>query len=304
MRYTNGQLTHVWAQQNESNGQNQNGSFRFCGSELYSYSTMIAKFATDNVVLFTTDKYSVTTSQQMSLARQATTHHKNFDVPCIDIKVGTTHNYSKQRNKEQHRENVTDYKSRVDKLILSASRARSNKDFYNQQALTLCNELNEYIFVFKLRFKPYALPNAEEIKAKAQKEKAAQRRKHLAQLAKTKRDNKERVQKWLAGERVWVPNTISALLRVNGDNIETSQGAIFPVSHGYLALAIIDKCRATKTTFTRNGKQIRLGHFNIDHIDENGTVEAGCHTVGFEAIDRIRSEVLQWREDNKKEVIL
>jgi hypothetical protein len=79
------------------------------------------------------------------------------------------------------------------------------------------------------------------------------------------------------------------LLRVNGDTVETSQGAEFPLEHGLKALPFIVRAvregRAYDFTPTREGlggHGPRLGHFRVDSVSAAGWVRAGCHTVpGF-----------------------
>ena len=38
--------------------------------------------------------------------------------------------------------------------------------------------------------------------------------------------------------------------------------------------------------------QSRLGHYQIESIDPDGTVHAGCHIVTWKAIERIREQLL------------
>jgi hypothetical protein len=86
------------------------------------------------------------------------------------------------------------------------------------------------------------------------------------------------------------------MLRVKGDIVETSKNARFPISHAKRALRAVEHCRATKTTFTPNGSRLKLGYFQVDRIDHNGNVKAGCHFVKYEQIARIASEIRAWCE--------
>jgi hypothetical protein len=299
--YNNGQLAHIWANESEVHGKNGNGSFYFTGSVIYSYNSSfpIAKIVMDNTVLFTIETYSTTTSQHCSNVRNAISHFDVFNVPCVEISIGTKHKYTIQRNKESHTENVNSYKKRIDALILQAAKARTNKDCLNDEALNLCNELNLYVDTFKLRFKHYVLPNSEDIKAKAAKAAKAKAAKAAKAKADIIRINKDRITRWLQGENLTLNFSIDTMLRIKGDVIETSRNASFPCSHGYIALIKIEQCKANSVKYEKNGSSIKLGHFNIDYIDVNGNVKAGCHNVKYQQIDRIANALREWRINSK-----
>lgn len=106
----------------------------------------------------------------------------------------------------------------------------------------------------------------------------------------------KRVADWLAGENVsasfgW---NLPTMLRVKGDNVETSRGVNFPVSHARRGLALIDAVLASGQEWKPNGKTCHLGHYQIDRIEPNGTVHAGCHVVSLEAINRIREAIVSY----------
>lgn len=69
------------------------------------------------------------------------------------------------------------------------------------------------------------------------------------------------------------------MLRVNGDAIETSRDAEFPLDHGIKAFAFILERRSLGQAWEKNGHSIHLGSFTIDRIEADGTVKAGCHIV-------------------------
>lgn len=85
------------------------------------------------------------------------------------------------------------------------------------------------------------------------------------------------------------PYELPTLLRINGDTVETSQGASFPLADGLRALPFIERAireeRAYDFTPRLDGLshgRPRLGHFAIDNVSAAGWVRAGCHTVpGF-----------------------
>jgi hypothetical protein len=77
------------------------------------------------------------------------------------------------------------------------------------------------------------------------------------------------------------------MLRVDGDEVLTSWGARFPVSHAKRALAFVRKVRESGEAYVRNGHTSHLGHYTIDRIEPDGTVKAGCHVISWEEIARI-----------------
>ena len=301
--FNNDMVCHVWAQQSQENGNSSNNSLSFFGSELKSYNTLIAKFVRSDFVLVNSYSYSVTTSNHISLAERALSDHITvISCPNINIKLGTKHGYTENQNKIAHTENLSYFKNETKKAILKASRARTMKDWYNNQALNFVDTYNKYISLFKLRLKLFVLPNFEQIKLDDMKFAKAKIRKNKAVAKKRIKDNQEKISKWLAGELVSVPYDIDCMIRLRGDTIETSQGAQFPALHGYVALSFIKSRRKKSESWKSNGHTIKLGHFAIDNIDQFGNVQAGCHKVKYEQIVRIERELKEWRKNywNKK----
>jgi glycerol-3-phosphate O-acyltransferase len=79
------------------------------------------------------------------------------------------------------------------------------------------------------------------------------------------------------------------MLRIDGDEVVTSRGARFPVSHAKRALALVRNVRESGQAYVRNGHTIHLGPYAVDRIEADGTVKAGCHVVSWEEIERIAS---------------
>jgi len=64
------------------------------------------------------------------------------------------------------------------------------------------------------------------------------------------------------------------------------------VEHARRGLALVDAVKASGDAWQRNGHTCHLGNYQIDRIDSNGTVHAGCHVVTYKAIERIREQIL------------
>jgi hypothetical protein len=106
-----------------------------------------------------------------------------------------------------------------------------------------------------------------------------------------KKAEAERVQLWYAGERVgrlyFDAATGGAALRIMGDTLETSHGASVPLEHAVKAFRFIKLCRERGESFHRNGRTIRVGHFQVDSISESGDFKAGCHSFTWPEVERV-----------------
>lgn len=95
------------------------------------------------------------------------------------------------------------------------------------------------------------------------------------------------IEAWRNGAATRLPHDAGFLLRIQGDKIQTSQGAEFPTGEAIRAFPFIQRCRDRKTVWQSNGQQIPLGYFRIDRIDDSGNVRAGCHLVTWLEIERV-----------------
>lgn len=115
---------------------------------------------------------------------------------------------------------------------------------------------------------------------------------HVAREAVLNVINADKISAWRNGHSISLPwNNTTAHLRVKGDNIETSRGAVFPVEHGKKAFALIAMCREHGREYVRNGHTIHLGSFAIDRVSSNGDVHAGCHFVAWSEIEHVAREL-------------
>jgi hypothetical protein len=145
-----------------------------------------------------------------------------------------------------------------------------------------------------------AVPESNELDALqswigAHEEEERRRREEAARLAEEerRRAQADRIQQFRAGD----PNVsyiagVSPMLRVVGDEVQTSLGARFPVSHARRGLAFIRKVRESGREYVRNGHTIHLGNYLIDRIEPDGTVHADCHVVKWEEIERITPQIM------------
>jgi hypothetical protein len=195
-----------------------------------------------------------------------------------------------------HTDNVENYVKRISELLGKAKRARVNRDWLEREALELREQLRSYLAFFDLI--AAALPESDELDAleawiREHEEEERQRREEAVRIAEQvrRREQAEQIQRFLAGDPyVGYISGVSPMLRVVGEEVETSLGARFPRAHAIRGLAFVRGIRASGQEYIPNGHAIHLGNYVIDRIDSDG-VHAGCHVVKWEEIERIAPQL-------------
>jgi len=283
-------VAHVWAQQGQQSGRNANGSFYFTGTTIYSYrdSYPLARFVWAKgapvlgVLMRAGQMCSNTTAQHMAHVSRATSRPRFYVANVM------------ANSAEEHKANLQDYQSRIDALADKAIRARTHGDAYKRDAVMLVEEADAYARhvgskrrVVSPEFTPEAIAAMREARAaaaeRAKRQEAARVRKERAALVK-------RAAEWVGAQewakvRDWKPGDV--LLRVHGDEVQTSEGAAVPVDHARRIWPVITRCKSTGQAYHRNGHTEHVGHFTVDAIDADGNMVAGCHRIGFAEINRI-----------------
>jgi hypothetical protein len=112
------------------------------------------------------------------------------------------------------------------------------------------------------------IPEVPELDSEALTTIRKREAKRAAEAAEqTRRENEreairhsENMAKWRVGEYYGgFPYGFPIMLRFLGDEVQTSRGARFPVSHARRALAFVRKVRETGQAHVRNGHTIHLG---------------------------------------------
>ena len=172
------------------------------------------------------------------------------------------------------------------------TRSRNFKDRHLARSLDLLKECNSYIKAFKLRYKPVTLPDADKLLEAAKRATKAAKVKAAKDKRKAERESKDKIADWREGFFVSLPYNLDIMLRVQGDQVQTSQGATFPISHALKAYKLIKACHDQSREFKKNGRSIKLGYFEIDKIETNGNVKAGCHYIKYDEIDQMGKHLL------------
>jgi hypothetical protein len=243
------------------------------------------------IVLFTTSKYSPTTSGHLSLAHRALSGVLVLDVPYIDG-IG-------QRNTD----NMASFQTRIDEQALRLSRCHSGVSYILSAIYELQTDSEVYnTYFMDGKGTPCTLPeNLDELVRKAQEREARKAEKdqqrEIARRAAWEEWRRidalgleEKVTAWREGKAVLLPYSAPVMLRMRGDQVETSMGAVVPLDHAERLYRIICKCKMNETTFEANGHSIPIGVYKVDRIDVDGTLHAGCHHINFEEIQRFAKE--------------
>lgn len=71
--------------------------------------------------------------------------------------------------------------------------------------------------------------------------------------------------------------------RIVGDTVGTSRGAYVPVVDARRLFALW--CRVRGRDYLPEPFEKRVGHYELRHVNANGSIQIGCHTIEREAID-------------------
>jgi hypothetical protein len=279
-------VAHIWAQQNQQEGRTSSGNFYFTGKTLYSYGNhfIVGKFEQfkgNRCILMSTRAYSVTTSSQQAIARQAIRNNPLpvFYVPCPE-EFGVA--------------NKTIWDREIKALLEKAATARTKRDSIMREVADLATMANSYAAFFELPWTIEVPALSEEFCTNIRKE-----NKEAALQARIRKETQERaeahikatcVSEWLLGVSDSIPYRYrpeDALLRVRNDEVQTSHGAAVSISEALGILPLIRHCRQMETGVVATGRTHHIGQFTVKEIMSNGDMVVGCHSIKWGEIERI-----------------
>lgn len=309
------EIPHLFVHQIQDEAWTSSQNLSFNGPNYKSYTTCIASRVTnrkgETAFLIDVDRHSMTTGRQIDGLKRAIpqgTKVMHVNYPAVDNGRMWTNDGWKDKpdgRTPDHTRNLEYWRQQVANKLREAAKSREpKKSRLMGEAVTEVEHMREYATFFgiaKTAAKYPKLPGTtEELAAmqaanvkrdaleKVKREKAA-REAH----AKREAEDAEAMREWMAGDRNRAPyNTgLTTQLRIVGSNVETSQGANFPVEHARKGLQLVRAVMARGEEWRTNGHTCHLGHYQIDRITPDGTVYAGCHVVTFAAINRIAAEL-------------
>lgn len=305
--FSNSELPHIWAAQNQQSGRTSNGSFYFDDATIYSYGRHFP-IATikGETVFFTLRSYSNTTRKHISKARAAVSHKKIiyvWDVPTGNFEYLTT----------THEANLTAWKRELSAVVkeLGNKRIRNIGSRVNE-AGSIIAQIEAYCQYFKLPVKDKELKKliqtaknpqfVEMARAAAEKQAAAIEKKLIAagkaydiylQMWRERRD--EEIKELPENTKSLInfyANQAAAYthLRYNQerDRVETSKGVEIPAEIAKRAYFALNGCLNSSC----KGLSIPVLHYTITETGKD-YIKAGCHTIPKKDIQYIAA-VLNW----------
>lgn len=316
-RHSNAQVAHIWAHQSAETGTSHNGNFSFHGSHIDSYSTPVANIVEcergGRVALVTSKTYSVTTSgKHMGPIYRALDYGRSFikvfTVPFIGCRGGRNYPDSFDMA-EVHAGNVAAFRQQYADMVATQTRRQSfvtEADvlgYLNGIANTACVYVEAFglpVMIFDTDADAAAISAKHAARntpaAIAKRERAAvarvaakARREEREAAARFERDQDRRASFYAGtGPGYGLTDaTGGALLRVKGETLQTSLGAEVPLSHAVKVFRFVKLCRERGEVWARNGRTIRVGHFQVDRIEASGNFVAGCHRINWHEVDRM-----------------
>lgn len=262
---SNSELAHVWANQQQSNG--RGSSMFFSGGQIYSYGYhfMIANILEVNgseVVLFTKRGYSNSTAKHINICSSAVNHKKRM------------YCYFPDGNDSAHGQNFNAWLNAAESVAKGLKTARKPEN-YLVQLSKIESEIKAYAELFNIDIPAellaaVSISNKEELTAYIDKKEqliALAEKQAKARAAKVR---KEQIKKFLSFEvdRVYSSGGFD-VIRVNGDNVETTQAVKIPVP---VAKRIYDNLRSGQLSVGAQVLDYTVGQIDKKHVS------IGCHT--------------------------
>lgn len=314
--FTNHMCAHTWAQGSQEYG--RSNSTHFERDVFFSYSTPVARIVRDTkgnrVALITSEGYSVTTSGHVSGASQA--FHGNGDtyrVPSLGVNAGR--HYGDSSPEPDHARNLAylveqyetakgrlkrmrsePYTSIYDALAWDAANAEGYADAFGLECSL--DRAGDAQAIESARAERAARLDTPAYHAKRERERVRREEREQEKQRVARMESAERIVQWRAGNRNvrlgWHEMRDaqgSAMLRLRGETVETSQGAEVPLAHALIAMKRAAHSHDTGTAWEPNGHTLHVGAFTVNRISANGDVTAGCHLITWAEIERFAATI-------------
>ena len=266
--FTNSEIFHVFNEQKQETGRTPNRNIFFENNKIYSYGYhyLLGEFIDENTIVINNSGYSRTTNTHISMLRNATRDKKQFFTEQVDPKKALI-NLENWLNKLPRATRLKqDYILEIDFCF---KKYTEFIDYTKKEISILNKETHEKIISLKDSFYNNFDNLEQEIKEQQKRQKE-----------KDKQAIKENLIKWKSNEiNYFKNNTGKDFLRLNSENIETSQGVKIPMIEAKRLLKLID----TKNII---GQRVD-NRFIVKSFDS--ILRVGCHNIDINEINYIKN---------------
>ena len=278
------ECAHIWASQSQYEGRASRVFFE--SGVIYSYGRHfpVARFAPEfgDIVLFTDRGYSNSTSKHKSIIRAAIPDSYQI-VYCDDPSRPASHNLDIwARRVERLRAEFGEKKNKLGRAKI-ASEIFAN----SRAAIAYCDAL-------KIDAPGFTCSTTDEDDSREYGAIAAREREAKATIRRAEYEKKsaleasERLALWQAGE--YVPshgfNYCDTVLRIKGENIQTSRGANIPVADALALWPLLLRAKRTGNKLEAGLHSINLGAYRFNSFD-GITLIVGCHSIAWAQIEKM-----------------
>ena len=282
------EAAHIWASQSQNEG--RAGNIEFEGQTIYSYGRHfpVARFAPEfgDIVLFTSRGYSSSTGKHKGIIRAAIPDSYQV-IYCDDPSRPPSHNLGIWANRaERLRADFDKNTRKITRGNLASELFENNATAFSYCEATLTpppqwinmsdsegNARGYVIEAARLRDAKRAIKQAENNR--------------IAAL-----ESADRLALWLTGENV---NTngfqfSDTLLRIKGEQIETTRGAKIPVSDALKIYPLLARTKRNGGKIEAGLHNINLGAYRFNSFDGENLI-VGCHVIAWDQIEKMAQEL-------------
>jgi hypothetical protein len=266
--FTNSEIFHVFNEQKQETGRTSNRNIFFENNKIYSYGYhyLLGEFIDENTILINNTGYSNTTSKHIGMLINATRDKKQFFTEQVEPKKALINLENWLNKLPRATKNKDIYLLQIDNTF---KRYFEFIEYIKKEISILNKESHEKIVALKDSFYNNFENLEQEIKEQQKRQKE-----------KEKQAIKENLIKWKSNEiNYFRNNTGKDFLRLNSENIETSQGVKIPIIEAKRLLKLID---------TKNIIGQRVDERFIVRSFDN-ILRVGCHNIDINEINYIKN---------------
>jgi hypothetical protein len=304
--FPTGEIPHKWAHATQAEARNAQSNLYFRGDTIFSYrdswplGRIYRKRGAEPFVLLNSGRYSVTTAGHQSMTDRACSHMASVSVPYVAPAWG--YKAPDHEKNLAHLARIAADALGKAKRVMSAGAVSRRMNVADHALIAW----RSYATFFGIRREApdsqrtawaAALDRAKAIESPDPVRDAKRFKARQARGEATARKFAESIDRWrnngaafpyqqlTRGERLqW--RALPCMLRVNGDQIETLQGARIPLDHAPRLWQLIRRAMAGHP-YQHNGHSEHAGEFKIDSVDAAGTLKAGCHVIPYAELERM-----------------